>query len=331
MKKFFLIILFGASTISMSFAQTSLQKFEPPEGKTLLFIGQDNETIEHYISEAGCPLPAGFMLYTSIQEMSGLDARANDPDGGTMFADDLVKKYPNTALQIGLYMVDALGDIPRGKYDANIQKLAAWCAKTPVPIFLRIGYEFDGAHNHYDPQQYQIAYRYIVDKLRKAGADNVAFVWHAHGHLLNSPIQNWYPGDKYVDWVGISYFAQHPAIMKPTVNFAKEKNKPLMIAESTPYGNKTSAGESVWRAWYKRYFTFIEANNVKAVCYINSNWEELPVWKGWGDARIQANDFIKAKWRNETAKDRYLYSSGTLFGTMGYNGFMNHRKSKNEI
>ena len=318
-KHFFLTVLF-LSIIPMSFAQSPLQKFEPPDGKTLMIIGQDNATIERYISESGCTLPAGFMLYTSIQEMDGLDAESKDYGSGVMFSGDLVRKYPNTALQIGLYMVDALKNISQGKYDANIQKLADWCIKTPAPIFLRIGYEFDGQHNHYDPQEYKIAYRYIVDKLRKAGVNNVAFVWHSHSHYLNSPIQNWYPGDNYVDWVGISFFAQHPAAMKPTVDFAREKNKPLMIAESTPQGRHTSSGESVWRVWYKRYFLFIEANNVKAASYINSDWDDQPMWKGqdWGDARIQSSDFIKAQWCNETGKDRYLHSSSTLFETIGY-------------
>jgi beta-mannanase len=89
-------------------------------------------------------------------------------------------------------------------------------------------------HNHYDPQEYQAAYRYI-GKLRKAGVNNFAYVWHSHSHKLNSPIQDWYPGDDYVDW-GVSLFSQHAGMIKPTDRFAEEKGRPLMIAEATLQG-----------------------------------------------------------------------------------------------
>ena len=84
----------------------------------------------------------------------------------------------------------------------------------------------------------------------------------------------------------------------------------------------TSSGEKAWKMWYKRFFAFIEANDVKAVSYINSNWEAQPMWKGqnWGDARVQANPFIKSQWELETSKGRYLHSDDGLFEAIGYEG-----------
>ena len=54
--------------------------FVPPSGKTLLFIGQDRDSIAHYVKTTG-NVPGGVMLYTSIQAVDGLDKGAVDYGG----------------------------------------------------------------------------------------------------------------------------------------------------------------------------------------------------------------------------------------------------------
>ena len=49
-----------------------------------------------------------------------------------------------------------------------------------MTVFLRIGYEFDGPHNHYDPQDYKKAYIYLADKINEEGVTNAVFVWHSY-------------------------------------------------------------------------------------------------------------------------------------------------------
>jgi hypothetical protein len=55
----------------------------------------------------------------------------------------------------------SLKEIPGGRFDANIEKLANWALADPGPIYLRRGYECDRAHNHYPPDEYVKAFRYI--------------------------------------------------------------------------------------------------------------------------------------------------------------------------
>jgi hypothetical protein len=306
-------ILFAVSVLSVLLCIPAIPegpkaKFEPPAGKILLLIGQDTETIEQYIKAVGI-VPAGFMTYTSIQNLDGLDSESSDYGCGTMFAGRLVSKYPETCLQIGLYEVDALKDICDGNYDANIDKLANWLKKINRPVFLRIGYEFDGPHNHYDPEDYKKAFRYLVTKLRAAGATNTAYVWHSYAGPASKNIAAWYPGDSYVDWIGISYFNSPEYYRSNAILFAKEHGKPLMAAETTPYGSGVTHGKVSWNLWFRNFFKFVEEDNVKAISYINSNWEEMPMWagQGWGNARIQDNDFMLAAWREEIKKDKYLW------------------------
>ncbi|OGX08089.1 MAG: hypothetical protein A2Y06_02225 [Omnitrophica WOR_2 bacterium GWA2_37_7] len=283
------------------FAENNL--FELPQDKVLVFIGQDNKTIETYIDQVGHQ-PDGFMLYTSIQKVEGLIAPSPDYGSGIGYADGLMTKYPKASLQLGLYMVDALKDVYQGAYDDNIEIIADWFKTKNVPIYLRIGYEFDGPHNHYDPRDYIKAYRYLVDCFRRSGVTNVAYVWHSYGYEREEPILNWYPGDEYVDWVGISCFTLPNFFIGSIVEFANDHKKPVMIAEGTPRGYGVHKGRLSWEAWFKIMFSLVKKYDIKAISYINSNWEGQSMWagQGWGDARIEANDFVKESWLKEVQR-----------------------------
>jgi hypothetical protein len=299
--------------------ERSRGKFEPASGKVLLIIGQDAGVFETYTKAIGIT-PAGFMAYTSIQEVNGLD-RESRYEGVTQYAQPTADGFTNTVVQIGLYMVDALDRVNNGEFDLNIDRLGDWIQKSRRPVFLRIGYEFDGAHNHYDPEKYKASFRHIVNRLRKQGVDNVAYVWHSTSTHTEIPIEAWYPGDDFVDWFGITYFDQPQSIMLPMVELAKAHGKPLMIAESTPRaGSSTYFGKGSWDSWFTKYFQFIQTHDIKAISYIDDNWESMHMWKGkgWGDARVEANPYIKRHWIKEISKPRYLQSSTNLFSELGY-------------
>jgi hypothetical protein len=289
--------------------------FLPPQGKTLVLIGQDERSIQNYMKATGHH-PAGFMTYTSIQDMDGLSEPA-DYGAGTNHAQYLADNFPSAAFQIGLYMVDALDGILKGDYDKNIQTLADWLKQLKHPVYLRIGYEFDLPNNHYDPELYKKTFRYIVDHLRAAGVDNVAYVWHSYGYMNpDKPMMDWYPGDDYVDFFAVSFFkAFNAGNMNFVLRRAKEHNKPFMIAEATPSGIGVD-GERSWNLWFKPFFQFIHDNQVPVVCYINSDWEQQPMFKGqgWGDARVQVNDVILDHWLKEMKSDRYVRSTFVLEG-----------------
>jgi hypothetical protein len=287
---------------------SAAEDFVPPPGKTLLFIGQDQKTINDYVRSTGHK-PAGFMLYTSIQDMTGLSAPI-DYGAGVNHGQALLEKYPGARLQIGLYMVDALEGIVEGKYDANIKKLGQWIKKSRRPVYLRIGYEFDLPNNHYEPEAYKKAFRYIVQSLRKQRVRNVVFVWHSYGYLNpDKPLMTWYPGDEYVDFFAVSFFkAFNTGNMNFILKRAREHNKPFMIAESTPSGVGTGSAERSWNLWFKPFFQFISDNDIPVVSYINSDWEALPMFngQGWGDARVQANKVVKERWLKEVLSDRFM-------------------------
>jgi hypothetical protein len=291
-----------------SAASASLDRhaFVPPDGKCLLVVGQDERSIDEYVRATGI-VPGGVMVYTSVHRVEGLH------DG----FDRLLRKYPNCAFQVGLYMVGSLDKVAGGELDDNIGRLGNWIKSSRRPVYLRVGYEFDLSENRYEPEKYRNAFRHVRDKLDDQGTTNVAYVWHSFA-AGSSRIEDWYPGDDYVDWVAVSLFGRPNGQTARVAKFAGEHGKPLMIAESTPRGLGTGKGEESWDKWFAPCFRFIDKYDVRAFCYIDWDWESQPMFRGqgWGDCRIEANEVVKTRWLEATGF--FLKSSGPLYGQLGY-------------
>ena len=308
-------------------------KFVPPEGKTLLIMGQTVEGITEYLgSFPDQPIPGGWSAYWGITEFKAVAESFFNSAGNTQNHQMLVERFPNTVLQSALWMVghdDVAKKAGRGDYDSVVKQYAAWAKTANRPIYLRIGYEFDGAHNALEPDEYVVAYRRIVDLLRAEGADNIAFVWHscAYEPFKGYPLSAWYPGDEYVDWVGLSVFGQPydgvdlNAEGDAVLDFAKTHRKPVMIAESNPiYGIEKDSAD-VWDQWFVNFFSFIYSRNIKAVSFINEDWQRVIISElspGWTDARLYNNEQISRAWFRETGKGRYLKQSAELYEQLGY-------------
>jgi beta-mannanase len=87
------------------------------------------------------------------------------------------------------------------------------------PVFIRLSHEMDGDWYPYsegykkDPKRntagdYIAYWRYVVDRFRKAGVTNVAWVWCVNADRSGG--KDWpdyYPGDEYVDWLAIDLYS----------------------------------------------------------------------------------------------------------------------------
>jgi len=224
-------------------------------------------------------------------------------------------------MQIGLYLVGTLSEILDGKYDKNIEKFGTWLKETRRPIFLRIGYEFDLPQNGYDAQLYKKTFHYLVDHWRSQNVTNVAYVWHSYGVInVEKPYLQWYPGDDYVDWFGVSIFSLYnQKDAGAFARLAREHRKPLMIAEASPNSEIPMETKKRWDRWYKTLFAFAREYDVRAISYINCEWDKFPMWKGqgWGDSRVENDPLLKQAWLDEIDKDHYLRSSTQLFKDLG--------------
>lgn len=360
------------------------------DDKLLLIIGQDLESVSAYVDSGYFPVPGGVTTYLAFYQLMSsvfpaFGALGQDVDGNAMTSDvdwgagplnatRLANQNPDSALVIGLNIAEGnsdrlwapggLANIAIGIYDEHIRRLARFCIEIERPVYLRIGYEFDGVWNRgYEKQtSYILAYRRIVDVMREEQVKNVAYVWQASASPIDDiidghheDIRDWYPGDDYVDWMGLSWFlapdekladvATQRQLADELVRFAREKNKPVMIAESAPQGYdlerltraKTShlwkaksgpeklgleresiTADVVWQDWFMPYLEYIHdnADTIRAVAYINADWDAQRMWTSpyhqgyWGDSRVQINSVIREKWLQEISDKTFWQQPG---------------------
>jgi len=316
-------------------------RFIPPAGKVLHIAGQDRESFDEYVrtfctGRDGPLMPAGASFYTSLA-LTGMEAaHANLPVDNHQDLPFLLRQSGHIALQFALYLdASQLDEVPRGRFDANLGRLAEFFRRCGRPVYFRIGYEFDGPHNNYGPEQYKGAYRHIADRLQEAGVNNLAYVWHSYAlqptHGGHDPMA-WWPGDEYVDWVGISFFqatgeGKHTLNRARLLEIARAKKLPVMICEASAIretaAQRKLTGQALWDFWYVPFFEFIEGNpEVRAFSIINCDWNSQKQFAalGWGDGRVTADPVIARNWRGKMREKRYLHGSKELFGLLRWRG-----------
>jgi hypothetical protein len=199
--------------------------------------------------------------------------------------------------------------------------------------------EFDNPSFGYsdNPESFALAFRAMVDtcedhypKCRK----KVAFVWHSWGGPKVAELDRFYPGEKYVDWVGISIFQQlYPwaqntnegvfsggtiKLVTEVLEFATARDKPIMIAESTPFFGIDLAEQDpiilqqynlttnnnvvdIWDLWFQPTLDLIEHYDIGMWSYINCNWNSQPMWRGigFGDTRLASSPRVMEQWMDQ--------------------------------
>lgn len=164
-----------------------------------------------------------------------------------------------------------LADINAGKYDAYIKTQALLAKAYGNPLMIRLGHEMNGSWQTFCPcvagqtdQQFIDFWHHTVDIYRANGASNVRWVWSPNvyyagdtaGAKLFDPM---YPGDSYVDWVGLDGYNFGPPnnpwrsllqVFQPSYNdITKLTTKPLMLAE---WGSTEASGDKA--AWIRQGF-----------------------------------------------------------------------------
>jgi endoglucanase len=150
--------------------------------------------------------------------------------------------------------------IRQGYYDANMKAVCEVIGSLQSPVSVRWGHEMETDDGQFiwsawEPKNYIASFRRITDICREE-APNAQIIWSPIG-LENA--SEYYPGDDYVDLVGLSIFgfeAWEKAILGGPQNYAdvltarynevKEFNKPVFVAEVGFTG--TRAYVDAWEA-----------------------------------------------------------------------------------
>lgn len=196
-------------------------------------------------------------------------------------------KSEGSALQIALQPMYGLDQVQDSE---AIRKFARQAKEADMPIFIRFAGEMNDAGSFwYDPtgQKYVEKFRLVHDIFEEE-APNVAMVW-APNFLPYDGIEKYYPGDKYVDWIGLSLYMDPVRDGKEIIGetpfiYLKEfterfPNKPFMYAE----GAVSHYNYLLWKdytAWansqlaYKYAYASKMFPQLKAITYFNYDMME---------------------------------------------------------
>lgn len=176
-----------------------------------------------------------------------------------------------------------LASIISGAHDAYIDQWTKACAAWGKPIYVKLMHEMNGWWYPWCPGvngntavQFVSAWQHIVKRACVNGARNIRWVWSPNvndGNAKYTPFAPLYPGDSYVDWVGLDgYNADNPWVEMydlfhaSVVALGAITSKPLMIAEMA----STEVGGSKAK-WILVGFAqlLLEMPSVRAVIWFN--------------------------------------------------------------
>lgn len=172
--------------------------------------------------------PAVVEFYTAFgSPFPGREARQAESEGAV----PLVQLNPR---HVPLY------EIAAGQYDRYLRHYARAIRAFKCSVLLSFGHEMNGSWYRWSrpyasPAQFIAAWRRIHDVFASSRVTNVTWSWDpSHG---GSPARQWWPGARYVDWVGIDGY-QRPGQTFSGVFGRQLRNirsftyKPIFIAET---------------------------------------------------------------------------------------------------
>jgi mannan endo-1,4-beta-mannosidase len=170
------------------------------------------------------------------------------------FATEAAHHGAVTLVQIGPRNI-SLESIASGRYDAYLRSYASAVKAFGAQVILSFGHEMNGywypwGYTHTSPAVFVAAWQHIVTVFRKQGATNVIWLWTVNIIGVPNRIPEpspWWPGNSYVNWVGIDGYYWHSAtefasLFAPTIDIVRElTSDPILIAET---GAVPSAGQA---------------------------------------------------------------------------------------
>lgn len=134
--------------------------------------------------------------------------------------------------------------IATGKYDAFLSSYAQAVRVFQHPVMLSFGHEMNGnwyswGSGHSSSSDFVAAWRHVVDVFRQAGALNAVWLWTVNAiGTGTTPFHQWWPGDNWVDMVGMDgyYYSPDSTFDDVFANTFKQvrtfTKKPVLIAET---------------------------------------------------------------------------------------------------
>jgi hypothetical protein len=136
-------------------------------------------------------------------------------------------------------------DVADGREDRYLKSFAEEVRSFGHPVIIGFASEPDGnwyswGYTHTSPSAWIAAWRHVVTVFRQAGANNVSWLWTVNAELGagTGPLRDWWPGSKYVTWVGVDgyYFksnADFTSVFGSTIRDIRAfTHAPILLSET---------------------------------------------------------------------------------------------------
>jgi beta-mannanase len=159
----------------------------------------------------------------------------------------------------------SLRSVITGNHDAAIAKLAGIISAGHTPVYLRFAHEMNGwwlpwseSVNGNRPGEYVAAWRHVHDLMNRLAPGLIHWVWAPNlvinHHALTTPLSELYPGDKYVDDLGLTCYG-HSGTASSTCGatltaMQQLSKRPIILSEIGADG----AGQAKWIASLAQLF-----------------------------------------------------------------------------
>ena len=166
----------------------------------------------------------------------------------------------------------ALARLIDGSHDEHIRRWARGIAAWGKPLMLRFAHEMNGDWfpwgtnvNGNRPGDFATAWRHVHDLFQQEGATKVKWVWSANAvYSAASAVSLLYPGDAYVDYVGVDGYnwGTYPSkswqsfesVFGPTISAIRSlTSKPLLLTE---VASAEAGGDKA--AWIADFFAALK-------------------------------------------------------------------------
>ena len=159
----------------------------------------------------------------------------------------LISWEPWAGIKAGVDQPDyALSKIASGQYDDYITRFATAVRDQKWPIAIRFAHEMNGNWYPWAEKrsgnragEYVQMWRHVHDIFQQVKATNVIWIWSPNilRPVPSVKLQPLYPGDDYVDWIGLVGYAVEEktaaAVFEPTINAVRGFTaKPVIITET---------------------------------------------------------------------------------------------------
>ena len=222
-----------------------------------------------------------------------------------------------------------LKKIRRGKFDRDLKAWGKAAARFGTPLIVEFGTEMNGRWFPWNAVwngkrkgagRFAGAYRHIIDVMRRAGASNIIWVFHVNND--DDPVRKWnrfenyYPGNDYIDWLGVSiYSAQSPfddylvdftrSLPEVMARFGKmAPGKPVIVAE---FGSDVHHKKQNAAKWADAALTMILSGRwpqLVGFSWWNETWPNGDNPKRATDLRVQSSPALARVMKNHLESEK---------------------------